>query len=80
MRLIQQKSSDWFNDPIPCVSDTLKKAKNSDSSTEGAYSVLFPAEHLLGFCRKVITGKFLRSIAHMNSFQPQLLRKFSLRG
>ena len=53
MRLIQQKSSDWFNYFIPCISGTLKKAKNSeiDSSAGKAYSVLPdpPAEHLLGF-------------------------------
>ena len=42
MRLIQQKSSDWFNYFIPCISDTFKKAKNSkiDSSAGGAYSVV----------------------------------------
>ena len=42
MRLIQRKSSDWFNYPIPCISDIFKKAENSniDSSAGGAYSVL----------------------------------------
>ena len=42
MRLIQQKSSDWFNYPIPCISDTFKKAKKFkiDSSAGGAYSVV----------------------------------------
>ena len=53
MRLIQQKSSDWFNYPIPCISGTLKKDKNSkiDSSIAGAYSVVPdpPAEHVPGF-------------------------------
>ena len=53
MRLIQQQSSDWFKYPIPCISDTFKKAKNSkiDCSAEGAYSVAPdpPAEYLLGF-------------------------------
>ena len=53
MRLIQQKSSDWFNYPIPCISDTLNKDKNAkiDSSTAGAYSVVPDptAEHVLGF-------------------------------
>ena len=82
VRLIQQKSSDWFNYLTPCISDTFKKAKNSkiDSSAGGAHSVLpaSPAEHLLGFRRKVITGKCLRSITLMNSFQPQPLRTFSL--
>ena len=41
MRLIQQQSSDWFNYPIPCISDTFKKAKNSkiDCSAGVAYSV-----------------------------------------
>ena len=28
MRLIQRKSSDWFNYPIPCISDTFKNAEN----------------------------------------------------
>ena len=53
MRLIQQQSSDWFNNPIPYISDTFKKAKNSqiDCSAGGAYSVAPdpPAEYLLGF-------------------------------
>ena len=41
MRLIQQQSSDWFNYPIPCISDTFKKAKNSkiDCSAGRAFSV-----------------------------------------
>ena len=53
MRRIQQKSSDWFNYPIPCISDTFKKAKNCkiDSSAGGAYSVVPDpqAEYLMGF-------------------------------
>ena len=53
MRLIQQQSSDWFNYPIPCISDTFKKAKNFkiDSSARVAYSVAPdpPAEYMLGF-------------------------------
>ena len=56
MRLIQQKSSDWFHYPILCISDTLKKDKNSkiDSSTAGAYSVVPDptVEHVLGFDAK----------------------------
>ena len=27
MRLIQKKSSDWFNYPMPCISNAFKKAK-----------------------------------------------------
>ena len=96
MRLIKQNSRDCFNYPIPCISDIFKKAKNFkiDSSAGGAYSVLLdlPAEHLLGFWRKVIAGKCLRSITHMNLFHyenlhyvtkiwfPQPLRKFGLHG
>ena len=50
MRLIQQQSSDWFNYPIPCISDTFKNSK-IDCSAKGAYSVAPdpPAEYLLGF-------------------------------
>ena len=49
-RLIQQKSSDWFDYLIPCISDTFKNAKSSKINSSAGELTAFSQTPQLNTC------------------------------